>query len=325
MAFEQYANLCSTNLTAGYTAGAGSIAVTSTASPWPASPQFHIYIADPTTGVVKVILKVTAVTDATHWAVTAEGTDANASSGDVVKLSLTAGAMDQIRVDVSQLGAYASKTSQKAGNIYFPNDALVLSRDNGASFDSFGPIWPLGDPNAQTWTQQSFGSCSSDTTHGGISILNTASEAAFNVHALTFPTPATPYHIEFTYFQYKANSTNFMTGACFSDGTKYEIFDPAFQQAYGNSVVFYLTNNTTFSSTPVNTNNANNLGFPPTLFWVRIGDDGTNKTWDVSVDGYRWSQVGSEARATNFVATKAGIYVDCGPSYIRLISCKITA
>lgn len=137
MAFETYSNLAATTLTANYTAGSGAIQVASTAGNFPASPNFRVFIADATTGTVRVILKVTAVTDATHFAVTAEGSDANATSGDNVKLSLTAGGMDAIRGDLSQAGVDASvpsTTGQKAGNLYFSTDQAKTRRFDGASW-----------------------------------------------------------------------------------------------------------------------------------------------------------------------------------------------
>lgn len=322
---EQYTNFGTQTLITG-------LAGTSTATTWfvstsigyPTSTPFHVTIDTE-------ILVCTASTEAagTFTMSGSRGQESTTvtthTSGATVLHALTAGAMNQIRADLVQSGSNTSKVVQLAGNIYLPTDASSIYRDNGSAFSAWGPIWPLGDPNLQTWTAQSMGTgCTTNTANGGISILNTAAEGAINVHALTFPVPATPYHIEFGYFGRKANSTNFMVGACFSDGTKYEIYDPAFQAVWGDHVVFYLSNNTTFSNTPVNNNQGNNLGQVSSPIWVRLGDNGTLKTWDCSVDGYNWTAVGSESSATNFTATKAGIYVDCGPSYVRCISVKVT-
>jgi hypothetical protein len=101
---EQFANLASTTLTANYTAGGGSITVNNTAGdnasfPFPVGTTFRVVILDATTQVPKVILKVTAITDGTHFATVAEGTDANGNSGDLVACVLTAGAIDQMLAD----------------------------------------------------------------------------------------------------------------------------------------------------------------------------------------------------------------------------------
>lgn len=325
MAFERYSNLASTTLGANYTAGSGVLQVVSTAPPFPTVGNFRVFVADPSTGVVKVILKVTAVTDGTHFAVTAEGSDANATTADVVKICLTAGGMDAIRGDLVQRGAWASKVANKAGNLYLPSDALMFGRDTGAAFDAYGPTWPLADPNLQTWTQQDFGSCTTDAIHGGITIVNPTSEGAFNTHALVMAAPATPYHVEFAYTRwFSTNGTNCMAGACFSDGTKYEIYDPSFQNSPTQHIVFYLNTATSFGgNTPVN-NNIGNIVWAGGLWWVRIGDDGVHKTWEFSNDGYTWIAEGNETSATNFTATKVGFYIDNGIGNIRLVHLKVT-
>lgn len=322
MAFEQYANLASTNLTANYTAGSGVLQVTSTGAPWPTTGNFRVFVADPASGTVKVILEITAVTDGTHWAVVSEGADANGSNGDVVKLCLTAGGMNAIRGDLSQTGLLSAAVPNRAGNLYLPSNAMTPLRDTGSAMVPWGPLWPLADPTLQPFVQQDFGACTSDTSHGGIDISNPTTEGSFNTHALVFPAPATPYHVEFGYFQRKPSGGNNMTGACFSDGTQYEIFDQYFQNSINQQVVFYLTSSTGFGGTIVNTAIGSSIGF---MVWARLGDDGVHKTWDVSADGYNWLQAGSELSAGSFVATKVGFYVNCGPAQIRLLHCKITA
>ncbi len=99
---EQFANLCTTTIAlGGYTAGSGVLDVATTAAPWPQTPSFHIIIVNPATNAVKVILNVTAVNSATQWAVTAEGTDANALAGDaVLGTMLTAAAIAQLKTDI---------------------------------------------------------------------------------------------------------------------------------------------------------------------------------------------------------------------------------
>jgi hypothetical protein len=82
---EQFANNCQTTVTTAYTAGDGHIHVASTAAPFPQIGDFRISIFDKSTGALKVILKVTTVTNTTDWVVTAEGTDAAVAVGDIVK------------------------------------------------------------------------------------------------------------------------------------------------------------------------------------------------------------------------------------------------
>jgi hypothetical protein len=82
---EQFANNCSALVASGgYTAASGVLNVTSTAAPWPQVGNFSIVIYNKNTNALIVTLTVTAVNSTTQFAVTAEGTDASASAGDLV-------------------------------------------------------------------------------------------------------------------------------------------------------------------------------------------------------------------------------------------------
>ena len=81
---EQFANNCLTYVSGDYTAGSGILNVASTGAPWPQSATFHVGIFDQNSKQLKVILVVSAINSATQWAVSAEGSDANANDGDLV-------------------------------------------------------------------------------------------------------------------------------------------------------------------------------------------------------------------------------------------------
>lgn len=100
-ATEQVANLTKTTVAVGgYTAGSGVLNVGTTGSPFPSSGTFRVAILDPTEVTIKVTLKVTAINSSTQWAVTAEGTDANANAGDhVLATWWTSGAVLQLFTD----------------------------------------------------------------------------------------------------------------------------------------------------------------------------------------------------------------------------------
>jgi len=69
----------------GYTAGAATINVVSTALPFPASGTFSVVVYDQATPPApRGIKRVSAVNSATQWAVSSEGADFNANAGDKV-------------------------------------------------------------------------------------------------------------------------------------------------------------------------------------------------------------------------------------------------
>lgn len=321
---EQYANFGTQTLISG-------LAGTSTATTWlvttnagyPAATPFHITIDSEI-----MVCTASTFSGGTFTMSGSRGQEstvvATHSTGVTVLHAITAGAMDQIRQDLIQTGTLSSATNQKAGDLFFPNNGINILRDTGSQFATFGPVWSLSNPSLQSFVQQDFGTASSDTLNGGITIVNTNTVGAFQTHALVIAAPATPYHVEFGYLAQRSGNTNAQAGVIFSDGTKYELFDTFFQAALGNMVCFYLSNSTTYGgSTPVNINVGSTYGYP-FINWVRIGDNGTNKTWDISVDGFYWINVGSETSSTNFTATKVGVAINSGPSFLRLLSCKIT-
>lgn len=325
MAFEKYYTRFSTTVgVSGYVAGAGALNVASTSG---VSANFSILIVDSTSGTFKALLKVTGINSGTQFATTTEpgGTDANCSSGDLVYAIVSAASMDRMRLDIHQRGTRGSAVSDRAGNLYLPTDACTLMRDNGSIFDTYGPVWGLGDPSAFSWTQANFGSCVQDSTHGGLAIDNPTSEGSFQIRALVKSVPATPWHIEFGYVQCPAlaQASNEMSGPCLSDGTKFTIYTSMFQGTRDRCVEFYCTNFTTWGGTiPIN------AGFTSvgTMVWMRLGDDGTtNRTVDLSCDGYTWYQISSESRTAGLTASQVGIYVNGGPQGIRLFHYKETA
>lgn len=322
MAFQNYTTRFETQIVGGYTAGSGVLNVVTTSGITAISRVILVVAA---TGAFITILKVTGINSGSQFAVTVESgfTDTNAASGDVVRTLVTATQLDDIRADQVQTGAFASAVSDRKGNLYLPNDAVVALRDTGSVMSPWGPIWGLSDPQLQTWTQTNFGSCTSDTTHGGVDIYNPTVEGAFNIRSLLKSAPSTPYHCEFGFLVMTNFVTNEMVGACFSDGTKYEIFSPFFQGQLARLVEFYCSTATVQNATPINLTTGPVFWGP--MLWVRLGDDGANKTIDVSVDGFRWFQVGTEARTTNLTASKVGFYVNGGVQQIRLLHYKETA
>ncbi len=89
---EQLIDLAWTTVAAGgYAAGSGVLNVPSTsvgsgALPFPITGVFSVSISDPTTRIVKTLLKVTAVNSPTQWAVVSiAGLDVNCVIGDLVE------------------------------------------------------------------------------------------------------------------------------------------------------------------------------------------------------------------------------------------------
>lgn len=133
MAVTPFTQLESTALTAGYTLGDTSITVASTGSPMPAAAPFYVYLCDKTTGVVIVVLRVSAIASPTSYTTAPAGTDRSAANGSLVVLSYAPLASIIAPGDFSALGVNGggSAVTQIANYLQFH---LVPSGTNIGGF-----------------------------------------------------------------------------------------------------------------------------------------------------------------------------------------------
>ncbi len=130
MATEQYTTLGGSTLASGYTAGGGSISVTSAAS-FPTTGNFSVRLNS------AAIYQVTAVSGTTFTVTLESGTDINVSSGATVIEVVTQRVLDAIRADLNQFGAIGSlpgTTGQKKGNVYRATDASTVNVFDGSAW-----------------------------------------------------------------------------------------------------------------------------------------------------------------------------------------------
>ena len=96
------------------------------------------------------IMKVTSVSGTTltvsrHQEGTAAASHTN---GTAVYHVLTAGALDaHDQNDLASYDTYANRPAAGTpGRIFLPTDGIFIERDNGSTWDKFGPIWPMTPP-----------------------------------------------------------------------------------------------------------------------------------------------------------------------------------
>jgi len=329
MSAEQYANLGSTTLTASYTAGAGSITVGSTTGNFPASAPFRIVIIDQSDQVtVKVIFKVTAITDSTHFAVTAEGTDANAANGDLVKGAiLTAAGLDAIRGDMNRVVTGALPSDGRKGDQLNPTDDIVRRVHDGSNFLSFGPAFSLTDPTLQTWAWRNQGGASVTTNAGSIAIVGDA-VSGVNLRCRETSAPSTPWTVTACLIP-RLLAVNFHGAAIYvrdSVGGKITSIGVNHSSNLPQLQCTNFTSETAFDSFAITSQNVSHFG----LLWLRINDDGTNLKYSWGTDGINFLQFHSVGRH-GFLAAgpdKVGFCIDSeNTTYaaaVSLISWKFT-
>lgn len=317
MAFtEFFTNRGSTTLTASYTAGAGSITVASTTGddanyPFPTSVPFRLSVWTASSATFKVILKVTAITDATHFAVTAEGHDANAASGDTCYGVQTAASLTAIRTDAGTFSNLSSGTNTSAAMVVGSGATLAPTTGLLSANVDF-PNSNTGAPTASipigSWTLQN-----TANAHGSYSdfftqelVLTAGNFAATQWQALTrsLSVPYTLYAVVQMRGVVSGGVSSFVAGICLSDGTKYEYIGVIMSGASANIAVEVKTLATLSSAgSAVAGPTVNVVG--PTLP-VKIVNNSTNRVFSYWQNG-AWTQLLSEASGTFLTETAGGL------------------
>jgi hypothetical protein len=315
MATQQLANLASSVLASGYTAGNTSITLnTGDGAKFPSTGNFTIALNDPPDFFLLCTARSTDVLTVSSSGT--EGTTAiNEASGVAVTHVITAGVTRALYSDYSVSDILANLPSAGlAGRIFIPQNGMYdILRDNGSSWNYFRNGRLCMPPDVSwtfSWVNQ--GDATLDTSHGA-SILYGGSASGTDSRTRVKSAPSTPYHALIGYKFKTANASNCMIGMCFRDSGsgKMNIFG-IFQADLLRYVGFSLSSPTGFDATFYNPGDS--FVIQGDTYWMRIGDDGTNRTYSVSENGYDWLQLYSEANSTYFTANQVGFYVNGGAS-----------
>lgn len=208
--------------------------------------------------------------------------------------------------DVLMSGAYASlPAASKAGKIYLPTDAPYVLRDTGADWQAWGPITRLTIPPSSGWSWVNQGGATLDDS-GGAQTINAPTTSGESARVRTRAAPATPYTI---------------TALVALDvlAVNYHNAGIGFRQSSDGkmSVIRWQTGDRV---QPLNwstaTSVSGNVGtsvigpWPVDRLWLRIADDGTNRTYSVSASGRVWRVLYTIGRTTFLTADEVCFYID---------------
>lgn len=312
---QQLTNLAQSTLASSYTAGNTTITLkTGDGALFPSSGNFTVAVDEPPT----FFLQCTARSGDT-LTVSATGqegtTAANRTTGTPITLVITNAVMRGLFQDYLLTDTLANLPSAGvAGRVFLPqNSVYSMIRDNGSTWDYFLNGRKVNVPETAfsfSWVNQGDATL---TTTNGVAVLYGGSANGVDSRIRIKTAPATPYHIIIGYRARIDPTTNAMAGLCFrnSSSGKLSIYTSIFQGDPSRPVIFQLTNATSFSSTAYNPGsgtNDNTYG----MSWMRIGDDGVNRKYDVSENGYTWRQLFSESNSSFFTADQVGYYVNGG-------------
>jgi hypothetical protein len=197
----------------------------------------------------------------------------------------------------------------KAGFLYLPTNGFMLGRDNGSTWDYWGPIFPLIPPadSGFSWVNQ--GSATVGTTNGGITIYNPASSGD-SLRCRVKTAPATPWTL--TVYQralfHPTNSAQ--VGILFRESSSGKI--SSFHQAFTGGT--FAIQSTKWSSATAFSANYTSVGMGLVGRWLRITDNGTNRICYSSDDGINWISYHSVTRLDFLTggADQFGLFVSGG-------------
>lgn len=200
------------------------------------------------------------------------------------------------------------------GKIFLPTDNAVIFRDNGTSWKSFGPVFPLTTPPASTsltWVNQ--GSCTTTDYNGGFTLVTDAAPGN-NRHLLVTSAPAAPYTFTVGMFLQLWPAPNpTIGGLVFRESStgKFVEFITYFSGNTLHMATFKWNNATSFSAAYDDGQVQPAISTSGFLF-LRIQDDGLNLHFFWSSDGVNFMEWISSRSRTDFMTS--------GPNQIGIVA-----
>lgn len=218
----------------------------------------------------------------------------------------------------SNTDANTPSADQLIGDLYLPSNGLVGKRWNGSIWQLWGPLFPFTAPVDADFSWVNQGTASVVTTFGGIYLVGQAAGSSI-LRARVKTAPATPYTVTIAFTTVIFNDNEHEAGVCFRESGTGELKTFGFQQDGPFLVIRHMTSPT---ARGVAHRFFSNHHLSPLAF-LRIGDDGANRTYATSPDGQNWSTFYSEGRTTDMTADQVGFYVGGGatlPPAMTLLS-----
>jgi hypothetical protein len=193
-----------------------------------------------------------------------------------------------------------------AGNLYIPSDGLVTSLDTGSSWVGYMPgnaIMTI-PPVVADWTAlHGTITTASDIPGGGI-VLAAIATGSDTLSGISRPLSAPTGYTITAAMRSTYQNSNGRTGIFISDGTQFCTVGWR-----GDGVLLASLWNTA-TSYGGNLYSGQTIALGGSLFWLRITDDGTHRTYWCSTDGLYWVNFYYENSSINITdATSTGIWL----------------
>jgi hypothetical protein len=295
---EIFVNDPSTTLNGAITSATTTLVVNAGGG-FPTSGNFRIRIEDE-------LLLVTAVTGTT-WTVTrgVEGTVAVTHGNTTpVNAYLTAGALTQFSSETNGVGLWSALPTipPQTNSFYEASDSIYDAISTGTgSWNYYGPAYRLYPPSFQTWSWVNQGTATVTNAGGSIQIQDVAGSNTPRLYMKSVPTPPYKIHMRFNFLSNGNDSGTF--GGFYWRESSTGKFVMAVMRANGVPSVYSSTSTTTPAYTQIFDPSA---FFPNSLStgcWNYVyADDGTNKSYGMTVDGSTILNMTTWARNTGFTS-----------------------
>lgn len=225
-------------------------------------------------------------------------------SGDI---STSGTLVTTIKTDVA-LAGNPTTTTQTAGDssTKIATTAFVQSAVTGGGTGSLYPAFTTPDNTQFSWVNQG-GASVTVNANGGI-FLNAPASASNSIRARVKSLPGGNYTLIVAFYPALVAQNNVNCGICLQESSSgklinYSVFsDQTFTD--NGFVKQNFTNSTTFSASTIISAVMAGTG----LVFMKLDDNGTNRTWSFSRDGYNYIQLHQETRTTFLTADKAGFF-----------------
>jgi hypothetical protein len=200
-------------------------------------------------------------------------------------------------------------SATSAGILYFPSDAPYVFRDNGSTWDALGPFWKLTPPVSADFAWVNQGTATLSTANGFSYLENlTSNGGAEGLNIRKKSAPATPYTVTMALLPQSAAGL-IQVGMLWRDAGTGKLSTLTVRNESGafNVLTMKYTNPTTFSA--VYTNAPNNF-WAGNLVWMRLSDDGVDRKFQLSRDGYNFQTIQSVTRTDFHTPDEVGFYVN---------------
>jgi hypothetical protein len=297
---ELFANSSSSTLNGAITNSQTTVTVTAAAS-FPTSGNFRILIDSEILLVTAVGGNVFTVTRGIENTVAASHLTAAPVTG-----ILTAGALSQYRIDGCGGGIIANlPTPGSVGRLYVPTDVPIILRDNGSDWLKYGPLQPYAPPLISSFPIQ----VNLPTTHtlvdSPLGIFYSAPTPSSSDYAtlLVKPAPATPFTVTAGFLNPPCPAQYSFASVVNYNSTSTSLMIPM-QLWQGLVTLRKLATPTSYSGQVTSAYGSLPNSAP---YYTRYTNDGVNRYYSISFDGYNFTSILTDTNTDLFVDSHVGI------------------